>query len=329
MQRDRGDRAERGGPWLNSGWDPSAEVTRDRDDLGVVGMPAAGTRDQVTDFEPGGSWPYLNHASCRAVTNRRLLGQLPLHRAQRLRDPLATSSVDHLSHEVGARARLPHERFLGQLDRRPLGARADHRVEIADENSSRRAGRVGHLAYDGVAGPRLEHLFQAGPPAGLRFVPIQAAIELEQLRLFGLPVVKLSCQAKSLRSSAGELILIGQDPFDRRSDTRRILGIEHLADRWISLLCDVTYLREVACHDRQTRHQVLVQLVRIAQRVVQPDGPDGHQSDRRSCCRPNQFVERSRRQEMYARGHAELRRTNDEPARCHGPCQSPRSRDAH
>jgi hypothetical protein len=109
MQRDRGDRAERSVPWLNSSGDPSAEVTRDRDDLGVVGMPAAGTRDQVTDFEAGGSCPYLNHASCGAVTNRCLLGQLPLHRAQRLRDPLATSSVDHLSHEVGARARLPHE----------------------------------------------------------------------------------------------------------------------------------------------------------------------------------------------------------------------------
>ena len=170
VKRDRGDRAERSVCGANPGGDPRAQVARDRDDLGVVGMPTTGTRDQVTYLESGGCCPDLNHAARRAIADRSLLGQLPLHRAERLRDPLAAGSIDHLSDELGTGARLRDQRFLRQLDRRPLGAGADHRVEVSDENSPRRAWRVRHVAYDGAAGPRLEHLFQARAPAGLRFV---------------------------------------------------------------------------------------------------------------------------------------------------------------
>ena len=80
MERDRGDRGQRGGLERNFVRHPGDEIRRHAHDLSMVGMASAGAGHSVAYSKAPNRGSHLDDRSCRAVPDRRFLVELAFHR---------------------------------------------------------------------------------------------------------------------------------------------------------------------------------------------------------------------------------------------------------
>ena len=147
------------------------EVLRHGEDLGVVrALAAAG--DPVARRDAVDALADLEHDPGGRVADRRERVEPVARRVERGADPLDARLVHDLLDEVGAGARLLEQVLLARDDLRPLGAGADQRRAVRDEQPAGLERRGRHVDdADGAVLRALGDLFHcerslAGPSAG-------------------------------------------------------------------------------------------------------------------------------------------------------------------
>ena len=168
VQRDRADRRVRGVLERDALGDRRDEVPRHGEDLGVVrALAAAG--DAVAGRDPLDSLADLEHDPGGRVADRRERLEPVARRVERGADPLDARLVHDLLHEVGAGARLLEQVLLARDDLRPLGAGADQRRAVRDEQPAGPERRGRHVDdADGAVLRALGDLFHARSPRLVR-----------------------------------------------------------------------------------------------------------------------------------------------------------------
>ena len=138
------------------------EVLRHGDDLGVVREPAAAARDAVAGRQTVDPGAELEDDPGRRVPEGCERVEPVAGRMQRLADSLRPRALDHLADEIGTSPRLLQEALAADLDLRPLGAGADQRAAVGDEQPPGPQGGEGGVDDGDPSVPRalgyLSHL---------------------------------------------------------------------------------------------------------------------------------------------------------------------------
>src|SRR5690606_24965313 len=93
-----------------------------------------GARHAIADGELFGAPTDMLHHPGARVPERNRLVETTEHRLDGRTEPVLLHLVDDLAHEVRPLPRLAQQRFAGELDGHALGARADQRRDIPNDD---------------------------------------------------------------------------------------------------------------------------------------------------------------------------------------------------
>jgi hypothetical protein len=135
-----------------------AKVRWDTHELCVVCILHPGAGNGVPRIKADDGRPDLEDASCGAVTDRSLLGELALDGLPRTCDTFGQGTPDHRLDEIRALTSPIQERLARRQDSRTLRPGADDREGVPHEEAPGRNGGDGNVAHDGQAATRLKDL---------------------------------------------------------------------------------------------------------------------------------------------------------------------------
>ena len=151
LEGDRADGGEGAGLEADAGREHRRQPPGHEDHLGVAGVAGAGAGDPVAGAEAVDSGADGDHRSRRGVAEGDRHVEPAAHRLDGGGQAVAPGLGDHLAHQVGPLARLAEQALAGQLDHRPLGARADQRGGRPHQHAAGPEGGRRHLGHLGRA----------------------------------------------------------------------------------------------------------------------------------------------------------------------------------
>ena len=134
--------------------DLGAQERGDHVQLGVAREAPARDRHAVPGLQAAGLRPRLDHDAGGAVAERAELLELLANQLDGGAHPVLTHALDHLPRLVGPCPRLRDQALAGDVERRPLGSRAEHRSLHPHRDRPGPGSGVGDL--DQVEAPVLE-----------------------------------------------------------------------------------------------------------------------------------------------------------------------------